>query len=91
MNDEQPSPLSDMPNSKSNIKLLFYVSELYKIKQSLFLLLIPQEEEKSPFCQNDSGNSKVAGNLFTNEGLQPSFRDLDQIFDNSDTSSDETV
>lgn len=33
------------------------------------------------------------GSLFTNEGLQPSYKDLDQIFDNSDpdTSSDETV
>uniref|UniRef100_A0A6P7FLV9 Mediator of RNA polymerase II transcription subunit 13 n=1 Tax=Diabrotica virgifera virgifera TaxID=50390 RepID=A0A6P7FLV9_DIAVI len=30
--------------------------------------------------------------LFTSEGLQPSFKDLDQIFDNSDyTSSDEAV
>ncbi|ODN04072.1 Mediator of RNA polymerase II transcription subunit 13 [Orchesella cincta] len=49
-----------------------------------------KEEEKSPFCQGESGSKGVAGNLFTNEGLQPSFRDLDQIFDNSDTSSDET-
>lgn len=32
------------------------------------------------------------GNLFTSEGLQPSYKDLDQIFDNSDdTSSDEAV
>lgn len=31
-------------------------------------------------------------NLFTSEGLQPSYKDLDQIFDNSDdTSSDEAV
>jgi hypothetical protein len=30
--------------------------------------------------------------LYTNEGLQASYKDLDQIFDNSDdTSSDETV
>lgn len=34
----------------------------------------------------------LTGNLFTNEGLQPSYKDLDQIFDNSDdTSSDEAV
>lgn len=34
----------------------------------------------------------ITGNLFTNEGLQPSLKDLDQIFDNSDdTSSDEAV
>lgn len=33
----------------------------------------------------------TTGNLFTSEGLQPSFKDLDQIFDNSDTSSDEAV
>lgn len=33
-----------------------------------------------------------SGNLFTSEGLQPSYKDLEQIFDNSDdTSSDETV
>lgn len=32
------------------------------------------------------------GNLFTSEGLQPSYKDLDQIFDNSDdTSGDEAV
>ena len=50
------------------------------------------KEEEKAFGQGDCGNSKgIAGNLFTNEGLQPSFRDLDQIFDNSDTSSDETV
>lgn len=31
-------------------------------------------------------------NLFTSEGLQPSYKDLEQIFDNSDyTSSDEAV
>ncbi|XP_050307755.1 mediator of RNA polymerase II transcription subunit 13 isoform X2 [Anthonomus grandis grandis] len=31
-------------------------------------------------------------NLFTSEGLQPSYKDLDQIFDNSDyTSSDEAI
>lgn len=35
---------------------------------------------------------KVSGNLFTSEGLQPSYSDLDQIFDNSDdTSGDEAV
>ncbi|XP_017781580.1 PREDICTED: mediator of RNA polymerase II transcription subunit 13 isoform X2 [Nicrophorus vespilloides] len=35
---------------------------------------------------------KKAGNLFTSEGLQPSYKDLDQIFDNSDdTSSDEAT
>ncbi|KAG8224142.1 hypothetical protein J437_LFUL005476 [Ladona fulva] len=34
----------------------------------------------------------TSGNLFTNEGLQPSYSDLDQIFDNSDdTSSDEAL
>lgn len=33
------------------------------------------------------------GSLFTSEGLQASYKDLEQIFDNSDpdTSSDETV
>lgn len=34
----------------------------------------------------------TSDNLFTSEGLQPSYKDLDQIFDNSDyTSSDEAV
>ncbi|XP_018318970.1 mediator of RNA polymerase II transcription subunit 13 isoform X4 [Agrilus planipennis] len=38
----------------------------------------------------DSKKVSSAGNLFTSEGLQPSYRDLDQIFDNSDdTSGDE--
>lgn len=37
-------------------------------------------------------NKKLSDNLFTSEGLQPSLKDLDQIFDNSDyTSSDEAV
>lgn len=31
------------------------------------------------------------GNLFTIEGLQPSYKDLDQIFDNSDDASNEDV
>ncbi|XP_018561806.1 mediator of RNA polymerase II transcription subunit 13 isoform X2 [Anoplophora glabripennis] len=35
---------------------------------------------------------KATENLFTSEGLQPSYKDLEQIFDNSDyTSSDEAV
>ena len=45
-----------------------------------------QDEERA------DGSAKVAaGSLFTSEGLQASYRDLEQIFDNSDTSSDETV
>lgn len=39
-----------------------------------------------------NGPKCASGNLFTNEGLQATFKDLDQIFDNSDdASSDETV
>ncbi|KAK5641736.1 hypothetical protein RI129_010283 [Pyrocoelia pectoralis] len=35
---------------------------------------------------------KASGNLFTSEGLQPSYKDLEQIFDNSDdTSGDEAL
>lgn len=35
---------------------------------------------------------KLTGNLYTSEGLTPSLKDLDQIFDNSDdTSGDEAV
>lgn len=35
---------------------------------------------------------KQSGNLFTKEGIEASFNDLDQIFENSDdTSSDEAV
>lgn len=41
--------------------------------------------------ENKVKNS-TSDNLFTSEGLQPSYKDLDQIFDNSDyTSSDEAV
>lgn len=44
----------------------------------------PKEESKDL--------KKATGNLFTSEGLQPSYKDLDQIFDNSDdTSGDEAV
>lgn len=40
----------------------------------------------------ESSKKCSTGNLFTSEGLQPSYKDLDQIFDNSDdTSSDEAV
>lgn len=36
--------------------------------------------------------NKENKNLFTSDGLQPSYKDLEQIFDNSDdTSGDETV
>lgn len=43
-----------------------------------------KEESKEKKC--------IVGNLFTSEGLQPSYKDLDQIFDNSDdTSSDEVL
>jgi hypothetical protein len=39
-----------------------------------------------------NGPTNKPTSLFTNEGLQASYKDLDQIFDNSDdTSSDETV
>jgi mediator of RNA polymerase II transcription subunit 13 len=44
--------------------------------------------------KEDPKDSKkiITGNLFTSEGLQPSYKDLDQIFDNSDdTSSDEAM
>jgi hypothetical protein len=38
------------------------------------------------------GPTNKPTSLYTNEGLQASYKDLDQIFDNSDdTSSDETV
>lgn len=44
----------------------------------------PKEEAKD--------SKKGTGNLYTSEGLQPSYKDLDQIFDNSDdTSGDEAV
>jgi hypothetical protein len=33
---------------------------------------------------SDDERDKFQTNLFTNEGLQPSYKDLDQIFDNSD-------
>jgi hypothetical protein len=33
---------------------------------------------------SDDERDKFPTNLFTNEGLQPSYKDLDQIFDNSD-------
>lgn len=46
-----------------------------------------------PVKEESKENKKCGvGNLFTNEGLQPSYKDLDQIFDNSDdTSSDEAI
>nr|CAD7425183.1 unnamed protein product [Timema monikensis] len=45
-----------------------------------------------PVITNGPINMNTSGNLFTNEGLQASYKDLDQIFDNSDdTSNDETL
>lgn len=39
-----------------------------------------------------NGPKLQSGNLFTKEGIEASFNDLDQIFENSDdTSSDEAV
>ncbi|XP_059483783.1 mediator of RNA polymerase II transcription subunit 13-like isoform X2 [Neocloeon triangulifer] len=44
----------------------------------------------APF-NDDPDNTKTPSDLFTSRGLEPSYKDLDQIFDNSDdTSSDET-
>uniref|UniRef100_A0A336LMU5 Mediator of RNA polymerase II transcription subunit 13 n=1 Tax=Culicoides sonorensis TaxID=179676 RepID=A0A336LMU5_CULSO len=40
---------------------------------------------------NDEDMKPGPGNLFTIEGLQPSYKDLDQIFDNSDDASNEDV
>lgn len=59
----------------------------------LFLILAAQEEDKKPFEQVTVNGSKcLPNNLFTNEGLTASFKDLDQIFENSDdASSDETA
>lgn len=45
---------------------------------------VKEESKEIKKCPTDS--------YFTSEGLQPSYKDLDQIFDNSDdTSSDEAV
>ncbi|KAJ8926638.1 hypothetical protein NQ314_020972 [Rhamnusium bicolor] len=42
--------------------------------------------------ENKEIKKNTTDNLFTSEGLQPSYKDLDQIFDNSDyTSSDEAM
>jgi len=52
------------------------------------------DEKKAGGAQYDgsAADTKVPDDLFTSRGLQASYRDLDQIFDNSDdTSSDETV
>ncbi|XP_065211027.1 mediator of RNA polymerase II transcription subunit 13 isoform X3 [Planococcus citri] len=52
-----------------------------------------QEEDKKLFEQVTINGSKCTpNNLYTNEGLTASYKDLDQIFENSDdTSSDETA
>lgn len=52
-----------------------------------------QDEDKKIFEQVTVNGSKcMPNNLYTNEGLTASFKDLDQIFENSDdASSDETA
>ncbi|XP_026289181.2 mediator of RNA polymerase II transcription subunit 13-like isoform X2 [Frankliniella occidentalis] len=49
------------------------------------------KQEQMEDDRADNSGKCLSGSLFTSEGLQASFRDLDQIFDNSDTSSDETM
>ncbi|XP_049817024.1 mediator of RNA polymerase II transcription subunit 13 isoform X3 [Aethina tumida] len=45
-----------------------------------------------PIKEEPKDKKGAAENLFTSEGIQPSIKDLDQIFDNSDdTSSDEAM
>jgi hypothetical protein len=66
----------------------------------LFPIVLQEEDRKGgqgnvmgPFDPvTPDGPTNKPTSLFTNEGLQASYKDLDQIFDNSDdTSSDETV
>lgn len=62
-------------------------------KRNAGLPQVKEETEKKSFETVALNGPKCAsGNLFTNEGLQATFKDLDQIFDNSDdASSDETA
>lgn len=61
----------------------------------ILIIFHKQEEDKKLFEQVTINGSKCTpNNLYTNEGLTASYKDLDQIFENSDdidTSSDETA
>ena len=53
-------------------------------------LLQSHEIKKEPV--DDMKDKTITGDLYTSEGLQVSYKDLDQLFDNSDdNSTDETV
>lgn len=60
-----------------------------------FVVALQEEDKKGEEDVDDAagnGAGKAPGNLFTSKGLQVSYRDLEQNFDNSDdTSSDEAV
>lgn len=51
------------------------------------------DETKNPNggkeCRKSESDDKTAENLFTSEGLQPSYADLNKIFDNSDDNSND--
>lgn len=50
------------------------------------------DESKNPNngeCRKSESDDKTAENLFTSEGLQPSYADLNKIFDNSDDNSND--
>lgn len=51
------------------------------------------DEAKNPNggkeCRKSESDDKTAENLFTSEGLQPSYADLNKIFDNSDDNSND--
>ncbi|XP_063699092.1 mediator of RNA polymerase II transcription subunit 13 isoform X2 [Culicoides brevitarsis] len=49
------------------------------------------DTENGVTIKTEPADDHSAGNLFTIEGLQPSYKDLDQIFDNSDDASNEDV
>jgi len=56
---------------------------------------IKKEPVDAGSANNKDSGKFVTGNLFTSEGLQASYRDLEQLFDNdimeNDISNDETV
>lgn len=55
-------------------------------------MLQAHEIKQEPGAEGADGKDKFGTNLFTSEGLQASYKDLDQIFDNADDiSSDEAL
>lgn len=94
----KPDDLDRYKTSK-NVKYDLYIGQHHNDSNSSSQMqkfndeLWKNDENKNPSGGKESRKSesddKTAENLFTSEGLQPSYADLNKIFDNSDDNSND--